>query len=52
VHQRSDHVIEYDTVCDPAAVTAPGVGDRELGAVRGPDQGSELDPQRLDQGCW
>ena len=50
--QRGDHMLEHDPVRDPAAVTAPGVGWGELGALVGPDQGGELDPQRLDQGCW
>ena len=52
VHQRGDHMVEHDPVGDPAAVTPPRVGRVELGALVGPDQGSELDPQRLDQGCW
>ena len=52
VHQGSDHVVEHDPVRDPAAVAAPRVGRAELGAVIRPDQGGELDPQGLDQGCW
>jgi len=51
VHQRGDHVVEHDPVGDPAAVTPPRVGRVELGTV-GLDQGSELDPQGLGQGCW
>jgi hypothetical protein len=52
VHQRGDHVVEHDPVRDPAAVAAPRVTRGELGPVKRLDQGSELDPQRLDQGCW
>jgi hypothetical protein len=51
VHQRGDHVVEHDPVGDPAAVASPRVGRVELGTV-GLDQGSELDPQGLGQGCW
>jgi len=51
VHQGRDHVVEHDPVGDPAAVASPRVGRVELGAV-GLDQGSELDPQGLGQGCW
>ena len=51
VHQRRDHMVEHDPVGDAAAVTPPGVGRVELGPV-GLDQGSELDPQGLGQGCW
>jgi hypothetical protein len=52
VHQRGDQMVEHDPVRDPAAVTSPGVGRGELGLLIGPDQGSELDPHGLDQGCW
>ena len=52
VYQRGDHVVEHDPVGDPATVTPPWVGRVELGPVIGPDQGGELDPQGLDQGCW
>jgi hypothetical protein len=45
-------MVEHDPIGDPAAVAAPGVDRGELGALRRLDQGSELDPQRLDQGCW
>jgi hypothetical protein len=51
MHQRGDHVVEHDPVGDAAAVTTPRVGRVELRTV-GLDQGSELDPQRLGQGCW
>jgi hypothetical protein len=51
VHERGDDVVEHDPVGHSAAMTAPWVGRAELGTVR-LDQGSELDPQRLDQGCW
>src|SRR5437868_4069547 len=44
-------MVEHDSVGHSAAMTAPRVGRAELGTVR-LDQGSELDPQRLDQGCW
>jgi len=51
VHQRGDDVVEHDPVGNPAAVATPRMGRVELGTV-GLDQGSELDPQGLDQGCW
>jgi hypothetical protein len=52
VYQRGDDVVEHDPVRDPAAVTAPRVGRVELGSFVGLDQGGELDPHGLDQGCW
>jgi hypothetical protein len=52
MYQRGEHVVEHDPVRDPAAVTAPRVRRGELRAILGPDQGSELDPQRLDERCW
>jgi hypothetical protein len=42
-------MVEHDSVWDPATVAAPGMGWAELGVVGRLDQGSELDPQRLDQ---
>src|SRR4051794_22179332 len=44
-------MVEHDSVGHSAAMTAPRVGRAELGTVR-LDQGSELDPEGLDQGCW
>jgi hypothetical protein len=52
VHERADQVVEHDPIGDAAAVTAPRVDGHELGALVGPDQGSQLDPQRLDERCW
>jgi len=43
VYQRGDHMVEHDSVGDPAAVASPRVGRVEVGTVR-LDQGSELDP--------
>jgi hypothetical protein len=48
VYQGGDHVIEHDAVADASAVAAPRVARGELGPRVDPDQGSELDPQRLD----
>jgi hypothetical protein len=42
-------MVEHDPIRDPGAVTAPRTGRGELRPITGPDQGSELDPQRLDQ---
>jgi hypothetical protein len=52
VHERTEKVVEHHSVRDAPTVTAPGVGDDELGALLGADQRGELDSQRLDQGCW
>jgi hypothetical protein len=52
VHERTDQMLEHDPVGDAPAVTAPRVAGDELGALIGPDQGSQLDPQRLDERCW
>ena len=52
LHQRGDHMVAHNPVRDLAAVTAPPVGRSELRAVACADQGSELDPQRLDERCW
>jgi hypothetical protein len=52
MHQRGDHVVEHRPVVDPAAVAAPRMRRGELRPVVSPDQGSELDPQRLGQTSW
>jgi hypothetical protein len=45
-------MVEHHPGGDPAAVTAPRVVRGKLRVLVDPDQGSELDPQRVDDGCW
>jgi hypothetical protein len=52
VDERADQMVEHDPVGDAAAMTPPRVIQGELGALVGPDQRGELDPQRLDERCW
>ena len=52
VDERADQMVEHDPVGDAAAMTPPRVIQGELGALVGPDQRGELDPQRLDKRCW
>jgi hypothetical protein len=52
VDERADQMVEHDPVGDAAAMTPPRVIQDELGALVGPDQRGELDPQRLDERCW
>jgi hypothetical protein len=52
VHQGRDHVVEHHPVGNPTPMTTPRMRRGELRTLLGPDQGGELDPQRLDQRCW
>jgi hypothetical protein len=52
MHQRGQHVIEHHPVWDAPTVAAPRMRGGELRTIVCPDQGSELDPQRLGQTCW
>jgi hypothetical protein len=52
MHQRRDHMVEHHPGGDPAVMTAPRVVHGELRLLVDPDQGSEPDPQRVDDGSW